>query len=173
MHNACKPDLAAHTTHRTKPAPASSPTALHRASHVPKFCGTTAAPHSALAAGVDTPQPAALGNCQLCVSPACQWPRSRSRPKLKFQQSRAVFNHNASSFYGSALLRHRRVHSHPHCVAARLQSCSANLHLFLHHPAISPHRRRILWIVFEIRSTSMNYGAQEKRHGRPGINPSR
>ena len=130
-------------------------------------------PHSALAAGVDTPQPAALGNCQLRVSQSCQWPRSQSRRKLKLQQQRAVVYHNRSSFYASAHLYHRRVHSHPHCVAARLQFCSANLHLFQHNLAISPHRRRILWIVFEIRSTSMNYGAQEKRHGRPGINPSR
>jgi len=47
-------------------------------------------PHSALAAGVDTPQPAALGNFQLRVSRACQWPRSQSRLKLKFQQSGAI-----------------------------------------------------------------------------------
>ena len=37
MHNACNPDLAAHTTHRTKPAPASSPTACRKASHVSKI----------------------------------------------------------------------------------------------------------------------------------------
>ena len=49
-------------------------------------------------------------------------------------------------FDGSAQLGHRRVHSHPHCVAARLQLCSANLHLFRHHLAGSPHLRRILMI---------------------------
>ena len=65
---------------------------------------------------------------------------------MKLQQQRAVVNHNASSFDGSAHLGHRRVHSHPHCVAARLEFCSANMHLFLHHLAGSPHRRRILMI---------------------------
>ena len=49
-------------------------------------------------------------------------------------------------FDGGAHLGHRRAHPHPHCVAARLQFCSANLHLFLHHRAGSPLRRRILMI---------------------------
>ena len=105
-----------------------------------------AAPHSTLAAVTDTPQRAALGNCQLYVSQAYQSPRSQSRRKLKLQQQRAVVNHNASSFDGSAHLCHRRVHSHPHCVAARLQFCSTNLHSFLHNLTGSPHRRRILMI---------------------------
>ena len=52
-------------------------------------------PHPALAAGADTPQPTALGNYQLRVSSACQWPHSQSRPNLKFQQQRAVMNHNS------------------------------------------------------------------------------
>ena len=81
-------------------------------------------PHSALAAGVDTPQPTALGNCQLRVSRACQWPRSQSRPKLKLQQQRAVVYHNAwPNFHGSAPLGYRRIYSHTHCAAARLQIC--------------------------------------------------
>ena len=46
----------------------------------------------------------------------------------------------------SAHLGHRRVHSHPHCVAARLQFCTANLHMFLHNLTDSPHRRRKLML---------------------------
>ena len=49
-----------------------------------------------------------------------------------------------TSFDGSAHLGYPRVHSHPHCVASRLQICSAYLHMFLPNLAGSPHCRRIL-----------------------------
>jgi len=49
-------------------------------------------------------------------------------------------------FDSSAHLDHRRVHAHPHCVAARLQFCGASLHMFLHNLAGSPHHRRILMV---------------------------
>ena len=50
------------------------------------------------------------------------------------------------SFYRSAHLGERRVHSHQHCVAAGLRFSKVNLHLLLHNLAGSPHRRRILMI---------------------------
>ena len=40
MHPAYNPEMALHTTHRTKPAPASSLPTRRRASHVSKFCCT-------------------------------------------------------------------------------------------------------------------------------------
>ena len=40
MQKVCNPDLANHTTQRTKPAPASSLPTRRRASHVSKFCCT-------------------------------------------------------------------------------------------------------------------------------------
>ena len=40
MHTAYNPEMALHTTHRTKPAPASSLPTRRRASHVSKFCCT-------------------------------------------------------------------------------------------------------------------------------------
>ena len=46
-------------------------------------------------------------------------------------------------FHGSAPLGYRRAHPNPHCVATRLQFCSANLHLFLNNLAGSPHRRPV------------------------------
>ena len=61
----------------------------------PNSAATLDTPHPALATGADTPPPTALGNYQLRVSSACQWPHSQSRPNLKFQQQRAVMNHNS------------------------------------------------------------------------------
>ena len=40
MHTAYNPELTAHTTHRTKPAPDPHQSILRRASHVSKFCCT-------------------------------------------------------------------------------------------------------------------------------------
>ena len=71
MHTAYNPEMALHTTHRTKPAPTSSPT--HTPPRQPRLQNSAAplaAPPSALAAGTVTPQPAALGNYQLRVFPA-------------------------------------------------------------------------------------------------------
>ena len=108
------PKMRLHPAHPRAAAPATFP---HKTAPLDT-------PHSALAAGVDTPQPAALGKCQLRVSRACQWPRSQSRPKLKLQQQRAVVYHNAwPNFHGSAPLGYRRIYSHTHCAAARLQIC--------------------------------------------------
>ena len=41
MHTAYNPELAAHTTRRTTPAPSPHQSTRRRASHVSKFCGTT------------------------------------------------------------------------------------------------------------------------------------
>ena len=41
MHTAYNPEMALHTTHRTKPAPNPHQPTFRRASHVSKFCGTT------------------------------------------------------------------------------------------------------------------------------------
>jgi len=70
LQKACNPDMADHTTHRTKPALASSPPARRSTSHVSNSAAPLDTPHSALVAGADTPQPAALGNYQLRVSRA-------------------------------------------------------------------------------------------------------
>ena len=53
--------MADHTTHRTKPALASSPPARRSTSHVSNSAAPLDTPHSALVAGADTPQPAATG----------------------------------------------------------------------------------------------------------------
>ena len=79
------PNLRLHRAYPRAAAPATSP----------NNAAPLDTPRSALAAGVDTPHPAALGNCQLRVSQACQWPHSQSRPKLKLQKLRAVVNYNA------------------------------------------------------------------------------
>ena len=79
------PNLRLHRAYPRAAAPAKSP----------NNAAPLDTPRSALAAGVDTPHPAALGNCQLRVSQACQWPHSQSRPKLKLQKLRAVVNYNA------------------------------------------------------------------------------
>jgi len=76
MHTAYNTDLAAHTTHNTKPVPNPHQSARRHASTTQNSAAPLDTPHSALAAGVDTPQPAALGNCQLRVYRAYQWPRS-------------------------------------------------------------------------------------------------
>ena len=74
------PNLRLQPAYQRAAAPATSPN-----SDAP-----TGMPHSAPAAAVDTPRPAALHNYQLRVSPACQQPRSLSRLKLKFQQPGAT-----------------------------------------------------------------------------------
>jgi len=71
--------------------------------------------------------------------------------KLKFWDRLCIDTRNVQrpimpGFDYSAHLSQRRLHSNPHCEAARLAFCSANLHMFLHHLAGSPHRRRILMI---------------------------
>ena len=43
--------------------------------------------------------------------------------------ARGCLPQRRARFDGGAHLGHRRVHSHPHCVDARLQFCSDNLHL--------------------------------------------
>ena len=75
MHTVCNTDLADHTTHRTTPVPDPHQPTLRRMCHLQRRFKT---PESFLPAGVDTPQPAALGNYQLRVSRACQWPRGIS-----------------------------------------------------------------------------------------------
>ncbi len=116
MHKTCNPDLAAHTTHRTKPA---------------------------------------LGSHQSTLRRMCQLYSAGLPPQRLFElqfrdrlciDTRLVPQPIMPGFYGSAHLVHRCVHSHPHRVAARLQFCSANLHLFLHNLAGSPHRRQILMV---------------------------
>ena len=83
----------------TQSAPAASyPRAAAQATS-PNSDAPLDTPHSVPAAGVDKPQPAALGNYQLRVSPACQQPRSLSRLKLKFQQPGATpRNHTRDRF---------------------------------------------------------------------------
>ena len=50
-------------------------------------------------------------------------------PESALQYTGIVQQPIMPGFDGSAHLVYRRVHSHPHCVAARLQFCSANLAL--------------------------------------------
>ena len=82
MHTAYNPDLAHHTS-----APSQRLIHTNPCSAAPTMSPNSAAPlntpHSAMAASVDIPQPAALGNCQLSVYQASQWPLSQSRSKLK------------------------------------------------------------------------------------------
>ena len=116
LHSAFNPDLAHHTTHRTTPAPASSPPALRR------MCNF----HSA------------------GLPPQCLV-KLQFRDRLCID-TRIVQQLIIPGFYRSVHLGRRRVHSYVHCVAAGLRFCSPNLHLFLHHLAGSSHRQRILMI---------------------------
>jgi len=116
MRTACNPDLADHTTHRTKPAPSPHQSTLRRMCHL----------YSAELL------PQFLVEIQfrdrLCID------------------TRIVQQPIMPSLNSSAHLGHWRLHSHPLCVGAQLQFCSANLHMFLHNIAGSPHRRRILMV---------------------------
>ena len=97
MHKACNPDLAAHTTHRTKPALGSHQSTLRR------MCRLYSA---------DLPTQCLVElqfRDRLCID------------------TRIVQQPIMPGFDGGAHLGHRRVYSHPHSVAARLQICSDNL----------------------------------------------
>ncbi len=111
LHTAYNPDLADHTTHHTKPAHGPHQSTLCRMCHL-------------YSPGLP---PQCLVELQfrdrLCID------------------TRIVQQPIMPGFDGSAYPGHRRVHSHPHSVATRLQFCSATLHLFLHHLTGSPHRR--------------------------------
>lgn len=90
---------------------------------------------------------AALSIHQPRVSPPCQQRCSQSRRRLKFYQPGAVSRqYPSNSFDGGAYLGHRRVHSHPSCVAAFLQVRSSNLHRVQRNLSRKPRRRRVRMI---------------------------
>ena len=116
MHNNCNTDLADHTTHRTTPVP-------------------------------DTHQSTPRGMCHFYsagLPPHCLV-ELQFRDQLSIDTC-IVQQPIMPSLNSSAHLGHWRLHSHPLCVDAQLQFCSANLHMFLHNIASSPHRRRILMV---------------------------
>ena len=97
MHNACNPDLAAHTARRTTPVPDPHQSTLRRMCHF-------------YIAGLP---PQFLVELQfwdrLCI------------------ETRIVQQSLMPGFDSGAHLGHRRVHSHTHYVAARLKFCASDM----------------------------------------------
>ncbi len=97
MHSACNKDLADYTTRRTTPAPDPHQTTLRRMCHL-------------FSAG---------------LPPQCL-------VKLQFRDRLCIDTHIVQQslmpgFDSSAHLGHRRVHYHPHYVAARLKFCASDM----------------------------------------------